>query len=154
MFGLPYAFASHFAPQQMMDAIAMYRQQFRPSVHLQKPYVMLGYNVFAADSDDEAAYLASSWQQSFVRLRTGNPGRLPPPQAGYYESLPEPAQGLLDHVLACTAMGAPDTVARQMREFVETIGADELIINSSMFDHAARRRSVQIAAQVMIDDTN
>jgi len=152
--GRPYSFASHFAPARLHEALAVYRSEFRPSKYLDQPYVMLGYNVFAADSDDEAVYLSSSWQQSFVRLRSGNPGRLPPPQAGYYESLPEPAQGLLDHVLACTAMGSPDTVARQMREFVETTGADELIINSSMFDHAARRRSVDIAAQVMIDDTN
>src|SRR5699024_134718 len=147
--GRPYSFASHFAPAQLHDALAVCRSQFRPSRYLDKPHVMLGYNVFAADSDEEARYLASSWQQSFVRLRSGNPGQLPPPQEGYYESLPESARAVLDHVLGCTAVGSPQTVARQMKQFIEETEADELIINSSMFDHTARRRSVEIAAQVM-----
>jgi len=106
MLGLPYAFASHFAPAQMMDAIAVYRAQFKPSRFLQRPHVMLGYNVFAADSDDEAHYLASSWQQSFVNLRSGHPGRLPPPVEGYVESLPPQATKLLEHVLSCSAIGS------------------------------------------------
>src|SRR5699024_8481158 len=85
MLGRPYAFASHFAPAQLADAVAVYRSQFRPSRHLNAPRVMLGYNVFAADTDEEARYLATSWQQSFVNLRSGHPGRLPPPVEGYAE---------------------------------------------------------------------
>ena len=151
--GRPYSFASHFAPAMLHEALATYRSQFQPSKYLDKPYVMLGYNVFAASSDDEAHYLASSWQQSFVRLRSGNPGRLPPPQKNYLDSLPAPARALLDHVLACTATGSPQTVAAQIRAFIEQTGADELIINSSMFDHDARRRSIEIAARAMKGET-
>ncbi|HVX05246.1 MAG TPA: LLM class flavin-dependent oxidoreductase [Rhodanobacteraceae bacterium] len=146
MLGLPYAFASHFAPAQMMDAIAVYRAQFKPSRFLQRPHVMLGYNVFAADSDDEAHYLASSWQQSFVNLRSGHPGRLPPPVEGYVESLPPQARKLLEHVLSCSAIGSPGTVADRIKAFIEQTGADELILTSNMHDHAARLRSIEIAA--------
>lgn len=144
--GRPYAFASHFAPAQMMDAVAVYRSQFRPSRHLAEPYVMLGYNVFAADTDAEAHYLASSWQQSFVNLRSGHPGRLPPPVQGYVESLPPQAHKLLDHVLACTSIGSPETVHREVHAFVEKVRPDELIITSNMHDHAARLRSHEITA--------
>lgn len=149
--GLPYAFASHFAPAQMLDAIAVYRARFKPSRFLQQPRVMLGYNVFAADSDDEARYLATSWQQSFVNLRSGHPGRLPPPVEGYVESLPPRGRELLDHVLACSAIGAPATVAERIRAFVARTGADELILTGNMYDHAARLRSLEIAAGVMRD---
>ncbi len=142
--GRPYAFASHFAPAQMMDAIALYRARFRPSRHLDKPYVMLGYNVFAADSDAEARFLASSWQQSFVALRSGRPGRLPPPVEDYVESLSPQSRRMLEHVLACTAIGAPDTVSDAVRAFVERTRPDELIITGNMYEHAARRRSLEI----------
>jgi len=146
MLGLPYAFASHFAPAQMMDAIAVYRAQFKPSRFLQRPHAMLGFNVFAADSDDEAHYLASSWQQSFVNLRSGHPGRLPPPVEGYVESLPPQATKLLEHVLSCSAIGAPGTVADRIKAFIEQTGADELILTSNMHDHAARLHSIEIVA--------
>ncbi len=146
MLGLPYAFASHFAPAQMMDAIAVYRAQFKPSRFLQRPHVMLGYNVFAADTDDEAHYLASSWQQSFVNLRSGHPGRLPPPIEGYVESLAPQGRKLLEQVLSCSAIGAPGKVADRIKAFVEQTGADELILTSNMHDHAARLRSIEIAA--------
>ena len=145
--GLPYAFASHFAPAQMMDAIALYRARFKPSKHLDKPHVMLGYNVFAADTDDEARYLATSWQQSFINLRTGRPSRLPRPLKGYAESLPPVAQELLGHILACTAIGGPDAVATQIQAFLERTQADELIITSNMHEHAARLHSYEIVAQ-------
>jgi luciferase family oxidoreductase group 1 len=144
--GRPYAFASHFAPAQMLDAIAVYRAQFHPSRYLDKPYVMLGYNVFAADSEAEARYLATSWQQAFVALRSGHPGRLPPPVEGYLESLPPQARGMLDHVLACTAIGAPDTVAEAIHAFVDRTRPDELIVTGNMHDHAARRHSLEIVA--------
>lgn len=146
--GLPYAFASHFAPAQMMQAIALYRARFRSSAQLAKPYVMLGYNVFAAASDDEARLLASSAQQAFVNLRSGRPSTLPPPRAGYVEAL-EPAQrAILDDVLGCAAIGAAATVARTLRDFIARTQADELMITSNIHDHSARLRSYEIVAAI------
>lgn len=147
--GLPYAFASQFAPAQMTEAVALYRSQFQPSEHLREPRVILGFNVFAADTDEQAQYLATSWQQSFVNLRSGRPGRLPPPQAGYLESLPPQARGMLDEVLSCTAIGSPATVHQQMRAFIDRNAPDELMLVSNMHDHAARVRSHAIAAQLL-----
>jgi luciferase family oxidoreductase group 1 len=146
--GLPFAFASHFAPAQMMDAIEIYRARFKPSQQLAAPYVMLGYNVFASDTDEEAAVLATSQQQSFVNLRTGRPGRLPPPRPGYYEDADPAARALLDGVLSCTAIGAPSTVLAKMRAFIERTGANELMITSPMYDHAKRLRSYELTAGV------
>ncbi len=146
--GLPYAFASHFAPAQMMQAVALYRQQFRPSAQLAAPHVMLGFNVFAADTDGEAQFLATSMQQAFVNLRSGRPGQLQPPQAGYRERLGPQESALLDSVLSCAAVGSPDTVRRELRAFIERTGADELMITSQVFDHAARLRSYEITAEV------
>jgi luciferase family oxidoreductase group 1 len=148
MLGLPYAFASHFAPQQMVEAIALYRSTFKPSAQLARPYVMLGYNVFAADSDEEAAVLATSMQQAFVNLRSGRPTQLPPPLPGYYENAGPAERALLDSVLACTAIGAPATVREQMAAFVARTGADELMITSQMHDHQHRRRSYELTAGV------
>jgi luciferase family oxidoreductase group 1 len=148
MLGLPYAFASHFAPQQLMDAIHVYRSTFKPSQFLDKPYVMLGFNVFAADTDEEARVLATSMQQSFVNLRSGRPGRLPPPVPGYYEQTSGAARALLDTVLTCTAIGSPATVREKLREFIAETRADELMIAGAMHDHAARRHSYEIVAQV------
>jgi len=153
MLGLPYAFASHFAPAQMMDAITVYRAQFKPSRFLQWPHVMLGYNVFAADTDDEARFLATSWQQSFVNLRSGHPGRLPPPVEGYAESLSPQGHKLIEHVLSCSAIGSPGTVADAINAFIERTGADELILTSNMHDHAARLRSIEIAAGLIESPT-
>ncbi|HEX7339013.1 MAG TPA: LLM class flavin-dependent oxidoreductase [Rhodanobacteraceae bacterium] len=144
--GRPYAFASHFAPAQMMDAIAVYRSRFQPSRYLDKPYVMLGFNVAAADTDEAAHYLASSWQQSFVNLRSGHPGRLPPPVENYVESLPPQQRRMLDQVLSCAAIGSPTTVANGIRAFIKQTGADELMLTSNMYDHAARLRSYEIVA--------
>jgi luciferase family oxidoreductase group 1 len=147
MLGLPYAFASHFAPAQMMDAIALYRQTFKPSAHLDRPYLMLGFNVFAADTDEDAQVRATSSQQAFVNLRSGRPARLPPPRPGYREQAGPAERALLDSVLSCSAIGAPDTVRAGLKSFVERTGADELMIACQMFDHAARLRSYEIAAQ-------
>lgn len=144
--GLPYAFASHFAPEQMMQAIALYRSTFKPSAYLDKPYVMLGYNVFAADTDDEAHFLASSMQQAFVNLRSGHPKKLQPPVAGYLDTLPQQFRDMLDSVLSCAAIGSSDTVRRTMQAFVAKTEADELIITSQIYDHKARLRSFEIAA--------
>jgi luciferase family oxidoreductase group 1 len=147
--GLPFAFASHFAPQMMMQAIELYRATFRPSAHLARPYVMLGFNVFAADTDAEAAVLATSMQQAFVNLRRGRPTPLPPPVPGYMDSLGPQEQAMLAGVLSATAIGAPDTVRLRMREFIARTGADELMLTSQMYDHAARRRSYEIAARLL-----
>jgi luciferase family oxidoreductase group 1 len=149
MLGLPYAFASHFAPAQMQQAIEIYRATFKPSRQLAKPYVMLGFNVFAADSDEQAALLATSMQQAFVNLRTGRPSKLPPPVPGYLESLPPPARAMLDGVLSCSAIGSPEAVARAMQAFIERTEADELMVTSQMFDHHARLRSYELAMGAM-----
>jgi luciferase family oxidoreductase group 1 len=144
--GLPYAFASHFAPQQMMQALALYRANFRPSTRLAKPYVMLGFNVFAADSDEEAAFRVTSLQQAFVNLRSGHPARLPPPVANYPNLVGPQERALLDNVLSCSAIGAPATVRASLMAFIERTGADELMITSQIYDHAARRRSFEITS--------
>lgn len=149
MLGLPYAFASHFAPQLMMDAIRVYRDTFRPSEQLAEPYVMLGYNVFAADTDQEAELLATSLQQAFVNLRTGRATALQPPVPGYLDSLPPGERAMLDQIFSCSAIGSPQRVAHQMKAFAARTGADELMITSQIFDHQARLRSFEIAARVM-----
>ena len=149
MLGLPYAFASHFAPAQMMQAIALYRATFRPSAQLDKPYVMLGFNVFAADTDAQAALLATSMQQAFVNLRTGRPSRLQPPLPGYLESLPGPARAMLDEVLSCSAIGSEATVRRGLQAFIARTQADELMITSQIFDHGARLHSYDLTMRAM-----
>ena len=149
MLGLPYAFASHFAPGQMMDAIQVYRERFQPSQQLDRPYVVLGFNVFAADSDEEARLLATSVEQAFVNLRTGNAGKLPPPVRDYAESLPAPSRAMLASALSCSAIGAPATVDTAIRDFVERTQADELMITSQIYDRDARLRSYEIAASSM-----
>lgn len=150
MLGLPYAFASHFAPGQMMEAIKLYRDTFRPSEQLAKPYVMLGFNVIAADSDEEAQLLATSIQQAFVALRTGTPGKLPPPQAGFADTLPLQARAMLDQLLSCSAIGSPESVRRQTLDFIERTDADELVVVSQIHDHQARRRSYQLLADAVM----
>jgi luciferase family oxidoreductase group 1 len=148
MLGLPYAFASHFAPAQMMQAVALYRDTFKPSVHLARPYVMLGFNGFAADTDEEAQIRATSMQQAFVNLRSGRPAKLPAPRPGYRESVGPAERALLDSVLSCATIGSPATVRQGLKEFIERTGANELMIASQMFDPAARLRSYEITAQV------
>ena len=147
--GLPYAFASHFAPDALDQALAIYRRDFRPSAALARPHVMAGFNVFAADSDAEAELLASSQQQAFVALRTGNPRQLPPPVAGYRESLGPQGARILDHVLECSAVGSASTVARGIAAFVARTGVDEVMVASAIYDHEARKRSLEITAGVM-----
>ncbi len=141
--GLPYAFASHFAPAQLMKALHVYRSEFRPSAVLQKPYAMVGYTVIAADTDDEARYLASSLEQAVVNLRTGRPGLLPRPQPGLRWRGMERA--MLDEFLACSAIGSAETVRRGLEAFVARTGADEVMIASQVFDQAARVRSYELA---------
>ena len=146
--GLPYAFASHFAPGQMMQAIAVYRAQFQPSDRLERPHLMLGFNVFAADTDEEAGVLFTSLQQAFVNLRRGRPGRLPPPAAGFEDQLTPAERALIAQALSCSAVGSPDTVRRGLEAFISRTGADELIVTSQIFDHAARLKSFEITAAV------
>lgn len=146
--GLPYAFASHFAPAQMMQAIELYRANFEASAQLAKPYVMLGFNVFAADTDEQAQLCATSMQQAFVNLRSGRPTPLPPPAAGYLERLGPQERSLLDHVLACSAIGSRATVAHELEAFIAQTGADELMITSQIFEHSARLRSYEITADI------
>jgi luciferase family oxidoreductase group 1 len=144
LLGLPYAFASHFAPDQLDAALALYREKFQPSATLDAPYVMAAINVMAADSDDEAVLLASSMDQSFVRLRTGQPGRLPPPVPGYRDSLPANARAMLDHMRQVSAIGSPRTVADRIDAFRQRTRADELIVSGATFDPARRRRSLEL----------
>ena len=147
LLGLPYAFASHFAPSQLMQAIEIYRAQFQPSAQLAAPYVMLGFNVFAADTLEEARFRATSMQQAFVNLRSGRPSQLPPPVEGYLERLTPAEAALLNQVLACSAIGPPPVVRDAIGRFVEATRADELMITSQIFDHAARLRSYEIVAE-------
>ena len=146
--GLPFAFASHFAPAMMMQAIEIYRSRFRPSEQLAHPYLMLGFNVFAADSDAEAARLATSMQQAFVNLRSGHPSQLPPPLDGYESQLPPAAKAMLADVLACSAIGAAGTVRQALTAFIERTKPDELMMTSQIFNHPARLRSYEIAADI------
>lgn len=147
MLGLPYAFASHFAPDALDQALALYRERFTPSASLDRPYAMAAFNAFAAPTRAEADLLASSQAQAFVALRTGTPGLLPPPRPGYRDSLPPPARAMLDHVLQCSAIGTVDDVADGLATFVQRTGVDEIIISSSIFDHDARRRSLELTMQ-------
>ena len=146
--GLPYAFASHFAPDQMMQALELYRTMFKPSSQLRKPYVMLGYNVFAADKEADAQLLATSVQQAFVNLRSGHPKPLPPPSAGYMDRIAPHQRDVLEEILCCAAIGIHDQVRQAIAAFIAQTGADELMITSQIFDHAARLRSYEITAAV------
>ena len=150
--GLPYAFASHFAPSEMMAASRIYRETFRPSARLAKPYLMLGYNVFAAETDEAARLLFSSVQQAFVNLRTGRPGKLPPPKPGFADGLGEGERAMIGQALACSAVGSPATVRAAVDAFVARTGADELMITSQIWDHDARVRSLELLAEAMGGD--
>lgn len=150
MLGLPFAFASHFAPAQMMAALEVYRRRFEPSGELDRPYVMLGYNVFAADTDREARFLASSMQQAFVNLRSGRPSPLPPPVEGYESRLASHEKSILQQTMSCSAIGSPETVRHAIEGFIAQTGADELMVTSQMFDHAARLRSYEILAEIQL----
>lgn len=147
MLGLPYAFASHFAPAELDHALELYRSRFQPSDQLDKPYVMLGLNVFAAPTDAEAKLLFTSLQQAFVNLRTGRPGRLPPPVEGYDQTLEPMAKTMLGQALSCAVVGSPETVRQGIDAFVRRTGADELMVTAQIFDHAARVRSFEILAE-------
>jgi luciferase family oxidoreductase group 1 len=150
--GLPYAFASHFAPADLDIALLLYRERFRPSAALAQPYVLVGLNVTAAPTDDEARHLFSSGQQSFVNLRTGRPGQLPPPVADVRALYPPELHPLLDEVLERSVVGSPETVAAGLAAFAERTAADEIIVTNQLFDHAHRVRSLEIAASAITTD--
>jgi luciferase family oxidoreductase group 1 len=147
--GLPFAFASHFAPQMLDEALHIYRSGFRPSAVLGAPYAMAAMNVIAAESDEEADLLATSIMQSFVRLSTGNPGKMPPPLAGFKDSLPPAHARILDGVLECSAIGGLDKVADGIARFMERTKADEIVVACSVFDHEKRKASLGIAAGII-----
>jgi len=147
--GLPYAFASHFAPDHLDAALAAYRSQFRPSDALAAPYAMPAMTVICAETDEEAQTLASSQDQSFVRLRSGDPGTLPPPVPGYRDTLPLAAQAMLGRMEEARAVGSPATVREKIGRFAERTGADEIIISGATFDPAARRHSLQLTMDAL-----
>lgn len=147
--GLPYAFASHFAPDHLDAALETYRTQFRPSEALTKPHAMAAMTVICAETDEEAELLASSQDQSFVRLRSGDPGKLPPPVPGYRESLPESARGMLERLSVARAVGSPETVREGIARFVERTGADEIIVSGATFDPEARRQSLRLTMKAV-----
>jgi luciferase family oxidoreductase group 1 len=142
--GLPYAFASHFAPDHLDAALEAYRTQFRPSAALAEPHAMAAMTVICGETDEEAELLASSQDQAFVRLRSGDPGQLPPPIPGYRLSLPESAQAMLERLSVARAVGSPETVRTKVHRFVERTRADEIVISGATFDPAARRRSLEL----------
>jgi luciferase family oxidoreductase group 1 len=147
--GLPYAFASHFAPDMLEQAIALYRQKFRPSARLAQPYVMLALNVVAAATDAEAKRLFTTQQLGFINLRRGRPGLVQPPVDDINAvSTPEERVGV-DRALACAVIGAPATVSRGIASFIERHRPDELMLTANIFDHGARLRSFEIAADSM-----
>ncbi len=141
--GLPYAFASHFAPQMMMEAIDVYRHRFEPSEQLDRPYVMLGFNAFVADTDEEARAAGDVRAAGIRRVAHGQPTQLPPPARGFAETLPMQSRAILTSVLSCSAIGSPETARRQVEAFVERTKADELIVTSQIYDLAARIRSYE-----------
>ena len=146
--GLPYAFASHFAPSALMQALELYRHAFKPSEQLCEPYAMAGFNVFAAATDEEGHRLRTSARKATLWLRRGDPQPLPPPDDEFEHTLSTPERMMLDEQGACSAVGAPETVLGQMEQFVERTGVNELMLAAQIFDHEARVRSFEIAMEV------
>jgi luciferase family oxidoreductase group 1 len=145
---LPFAFASHFAPAALMPALDLYRSRFRPSERLAKPHVMVAHNVFAADTEEEAQFLATSQMQGFLNLRRGRPGLLPPPREDL--AFDESEHLVLRDVLSRSAIGTEEQVRTQLQRFVAETGADELILAGQVYDHKARLRSFEIAARAVM----
>jgi luciferase family oxidoreductase group 1 len=148
LLGLPFAFASHFAPDLMRQALDLYRTGFQPTKHLDRPYAMLGANVLAADTDAQARYQFTSQQQSFINLRRGTPGQVPPPidDIDAYWSAAEKA--MVERSLAVSFVGCVDTIERGLAAFIDSLQPDELMITAHLYDQAARLRSIELIAQV------
>ena len=151
--GLPYAFASHFAPRMMMEAIQLYRERFEPSEQLDQPYVMLGFNAIVANTDEEAEILATSVQQAFVALRSGRPVQLPAPKAGYLDELSMEARAAIRSVLSASAIGSPETARRLTEEFIQRTKPDELMVTSQIYDHKSRLRSYELLMELVCGST-
>ncbi|QFT91782.1 Alkanal monooxygenase alpha chain [Roseovarius sp. THAF9] len=151
--GLPYAFASHFAPDALDQALEIYRTRFQPSAQLDRPYFMLAANVFAADSDAEGAYLRTSMQQAFARLRTGQPGKLPAPVQDIEAAIGPQMTDNVNHALSVSATGSPATVRAQLGALKDRYQPDEIILTGQIHDHAARVNSFRIAADILQDMT-
>ena len=149
--GLPFAFASHFAPADLLEALQLYQKRFKPSKQLQRPYTMVAANVIAADSDAEARRLFTSVQQSFLNLRRGMPGQLPPPvdDIGPYFGAPA-ERAMLDQTLLCSFVGTPQTIATGLQDFLHTTQADELIVTGHIYEHAARLHSFELISQLRL----
>jgi luciferase family oxidoreductase group 1 len=147
--GLPYAFASHFAPDMLVHALQVYRATFRPSARLARPQVMLALNVVAAETDADARRLFTSQQQGFINLRRGRPGRIPPPVDDINAFASPGELELVDRALACAVVGARDTVQRGIAAFVAEHQPDELMLTANIFDHAKRLRSFELVADVL-----
>ena len=148
--GLPYAFASHFAPDYLEEAAKTYRAEFRPSAVLDKPYFMMGMACFAAPTDEEAIYLRSSMQQTFANLRLGRPGKLPPPVHGIEERFSPQILAGVKQALACSITGGPETLHRDFDRLTAKIKPDEVILATQMFDHSLRKRSYEIVAKTLM----
>jgi luciferase family oxidoreductase group 1 len=146
--GLPFAFASHFAPADLMMALRMYRNLFKPSAQLEKPYAMVAVNVIAADTDAEARRQFSSLQQSFTLLRRGTPGKVPPPIDDIDSFWSPTEKAMAAEILLFSAVGSAETIERGLRKITDMTQADELILSAHIYDHSARLRSFEIAAQV------
>jgi len=146
--GLPYAFAGHFAPDMMLEALAIYRREFRPSEALEKPYAMVGVGVVAAETDEGAARLFTSWQQQFIALHRGVPGQLQPPVSDLTTIATPPEIAATNHTLREAIVGAPLSVRRGLESLLARTQADEIIATTHVFDHAARVRSYEILATV------
>ncbi|MHB8500694.1 MAG: LLM class flavin-dependent oxidoreductase [Candidatus Acidiferrales bacterium] len=146
--GLPFAFASHFAPADMMQALQLYRAQFKPSRQLDRPYTMLGLNAIVAETDAQARYLFSSVQQAFTNLRRGTPGQIPPP-IDNIDAFWSPAEkASASQTLLCSVVGSPETVERRLLNFLDVTQPDEIIATAHIYDHAARLRSFELLAQI------
>jgi luciferase family oxidoreductase group 1 len=151
--GLPFAFASHFAPDFLHEALALYRRHFEPSEALAEPRVMVAANVFAADTDEEARRLFTSAQQQFLNLVRGTPGLLPPPVESMDRVWLPHERPHVERMTRCSAVGSPETVRRWLARFAADTRADELILAGQIYDHAARLRSFEIAAAIRADST-
>ncbi|WP_080240075.1 LLM class flavin-dependent oxidoreductase [Spirosoma rigui] len=148
MLGLPYAFASHFAPAELLRALHVYRTHFKPSAQLPEPYAMVAVNVVAADTDREAERLFTSVQQQFLYIRRGKARQMQPPVDDLRASWPENELAAMDPMLRCSAVGSPDSIQRGLASFIEQTQANELIISAPIFDHQARKHSLTLTAQV------
>jgi luciferase family oxidoreductase group 1 len=144
--GRPFAFASHFAPDYLMQALDVYRSQFRPSPVLERPYAMVTVSAFAAETDQEARRLATSAQQQWVGLRRGAPGPLPPPVDSMDGRWSPLEQAGVEHAMAYAAIGSPETVRRSLTALIDRTQADELMVAAQIYDHRARLRTYEIVA--------